>query len=96
MDDPSAEVAAMQFAGGMSIARVGVLWEKDAEWVEEAIRYALLTSIPRRDGGLKESRTEARAERRADESGAHIKQATLQFGDPLPQADAEMPERSVA
>jgi hypothetical protein len=65
-DNAAAEVAAMQFAGGMSITRVAELWEKDSLWVEGAIRQALLASIPRRDGGTKVSRTDVRAERRAE------------------------------
>jgi hypothetical protein len=64
MDDQAArEVVAMQFAGGMSIARLAESWERDAAWVEEAIRHALLENIPKRDGGLKPSRSEIRAER---------------------------------
>lgn len=63
LDDQAArEVAAMQFAGGMSIDQVAEAWERDAEWVEDAIRQAMLKSIPRRDGGLKAPRTETRAE----------------------------------
>lgn len=62
-DDAAREVVAMQFAGGMSIARLAEAWERDAAWVEEAIRHALLETIPERDGGLKVSRTEARAAR---------------------------------
>lgn len=54
----------MQFAGGLSIAQIAEAWEKDAEWVEAAIRRALLESIPRRLGGLKASRSEVRAERK--------------------------------
>ncbi len=50
----------MQFAGGMSVAQVAAAWDRDAEWVEEAIRRALLEYIPRRDGGLKASRSELR------------------------------------
>lgn len=61
--DAAAEVAAMQFAGGMAISDVAAEWERDVEWVEAAVRRALLQSIPRRDGGLKASRTEMRAER---------------------------------
>lgn len=61
MDDEAAgEVVAMQFAGGMSIARLAEEWERDAAWVEAAIRRALLATIPQRDGGLKVSRAEAR------------------------------------
>ena len=60
-EEAAREVAAMQFAGGMSIARVAGEWERDAEWVEQAIRRALLERIPHRDGGLKLSRTERHA-----------------------------------
>ncbi|HEX5236146.1 MAG TPA: hypothetical protein VFW25_12545 [Silvibacterium sp.] len=64
IDEESAgEVAAMQFAGGMSIARLAEEWERDAAWVEEAIRRALLAAIPQRDGGLKTPRELARTER---------------------------------
>ena len=66
----------MQFAGGMPIARVAALWEKDAEWVESAIRQALLESIPVKDGGTKPPRAEAREGRRG-EPGAG--QARLEF-----------------
>ena len=70
LDEGAAEVAAMQFAGGMSIARVADLWEQDPEWVEDAVRRALLGSIPRRDGGTKASRIEARMQRQSmHESG---------------------------
>lgn len=62
-DSEAAQVAAAQFAGGMAIAAIAEHWDRDAVWVEEAIRHALLESIPRRDGGLKASRTEMRAER---------------------------------
>jgi hypothetical protein len=63
VSDDAGEVAAMQFAGGMAIAEVAALWERNAAWVEEAIRRALLESIPRRDGGLKAPRAEVRSER---------------------------------
>ncbi len=63
MEDPAREVVAMQFAGGMSIARLAEEWERDAMWVEESVRLALLESIPKRDGGMKISRVEARAAR---------------------------------
>jgi hypothetical protein len=73
-DDEAAEVAAMQFAGGMSIARLAEEWERDPAWVEAAIRHALLNSIPKRDGGLKPSRAEVRAERseEADQDDAQL------------------------
>lgn len=63
MDDSAREVAAMQFAGGMAIAQIAEHWERDASWVEEAIRQALLKSIPKRDGGLKAPRAEMRGVR---------------------------------
>ncbi len=66
MDD-AGEVAAMQFAGGMSMARVAQLWDRDAEWVEAAVRMALLRTIPIRDGGTKVTRVELRAERQTEE-----------------------------
>jgi|GEM_PF-6879509 len=53
----------MQFAGGLSIARLAETWERDPAWVEESIRQALLETIPERDGGLKISRNKARADR---------------------------------
>jgi len=60
-DEAAAEVAAMQFAGGMAVAEVAARWERDAAWVEAAVRRALLVYIPRRDGGLKMPRSEVRA-----------------------------------
>ena len=57
------EIAAMQFAGGRSIAGLAEEWECDADEIEEAIRMALLESIPERYGGLKVSRREARGEK---------------------------------
>jgi uncharacterized protein YbbK (DUF523 family) len=64
MDDQAVrEVVAMQFAGGMSIARLAEEWERDQAWVEEAIRQALLEEIPERYGGLKVPRRTVRAER---------------------------------
>lgn len=59
----AAAVVAMQFAGGMSIARLAKDWEGSPEWVEQAIREALLATIPQRDGGLKVPRGAVRAER---------------------------------
>ena len=53
----------MQFAGGRSIAHLAEEWERSQEWVEQAIRAALLKTIPERDGGLKPPRAEMRAER---------------------------------
>ena len=74
MDDQAArEVVAMQFAGGLSIARLAEDWERDPEWVEEAIRRALLETIPERNGGLKVSqwaRERERLKRESDEEDA--------------------------
>ena len=53
----------MQFAGGRSIAQLADEWQRDAAWVEAAVRRALRASIPERDGGLKATRREIRAER---------------------------------
>ncbi len=81
MDD-SQQVAAMQFAGGMSIARVAEVWEKDADWVQAAIRAALLQTIPERDGGMKHPRAEIRAEEAAQEAENGLAQPRLNFGLP--------------
>ena len=62
-DADCAQVVAMQFAGGLSIARLAEEWERDAAWIESAIRQALLEAIPQRDGGLKAPRGEVRAAR---------------------------------
>lgn len=78
-NDGALEVAAMQFAGGMSIAQVAEHWEREAQWVEAAIRAALLERIPRRDGGLKASRTETRAERNEEMQAAREAQGTLSW-----------------
>lgn len=75
--DEAAEVAAMQFAGGMSVEHVALEWDRDVEWVEAAIRRELLKLIPRRDGGLKASRTEVRAERDEERAGVREAQGTL-------------------
>lgn len=53
----------MQFAGGKSVAQLMEEWERNTEWVEGAIRAALLGSIPTRDGGLKPSRFTERKRR---------------------------------
>lgn len=76
-DADCAQVVAMQFAGGMSIARLAEEWERDAAWVEEAIRRALLEAIPQRDGGLMVPRAEARAERRVELEAIRGTQRTL-------------------
>jgi hypothetical protein len=76
-DAAAREVVAMQFAGGMSIARLAEAWERDAGWVEESIRRALLETIPQRDGGLKVPRAEARAERSEELEAARGVQGEL-------------------
>lgn len=78
-DADCAQVVAMQFAGGMSIARLVEEWERDASWVEEAIRRALLEAIPQRDGGLKVPRSEARAERNREIEATRDAQGALQW-----------------
>lgn len=81
VDDQAArEVAAMQFAGGMSIERLAEEWERDRAWVEESIRLALLEFIPKRDGGLKVPRTEARAERSGELGAVREAQGALWAG----------------
>lgn len=77
-DEAAGEVAAMQFAGGMSIDDVAAEWDRDAEWVEAAVRRELLKLIPRRDGGLKASRSETRAER--SEELAEVREAQGKLG----------------
>lgn len=77
--DNAAEVAAMQFAGGMPVERVAALWDRDEAWVLKSVRMALLGSIPKRDGGLKITRTEARAARRGVKREAGPEQAALEF-----------------
>jgi hypothetical protein len=69
----------MQFAGGMPIARVAEEWEREPEWVEQAVRAALLKSIPKRDGGLKTPRAEGRAERAEELDAACEAQGELGF-----------------
>jgi hypothetical protein len=59
----------MQFAGGLTIDEVAAQWERDAAWVEDAIRRTLLESIPQRAGGLRIPRSAVRAER-SDEKHA--------------------------
>ena len=80
-DNATGEVAAMQFAGGLSIERVAALWERDTDWVEAAIRRALLESIPRRDGGTKLSRSEARQAQKLEITAERVPQAGLDFGE---------------
>lgn len=76
-DEDRAQVVAMQFAGGMSVAQLAEEWERDAAWVEAAIRRTLLETIPERDGGLKVPRAEERAMRSEDEQAAHEAQGEL-------------------
>lgn len=76
-DDAAGEVAAMQFAGGMTIAEVAAQWDREPRWVEQAIRNALLASIPRRDGGLKAPRVEQRAGRSDEAQAALAAQGVL-------------------
>ncbi len=76
-DQAAADVAAMQFAGGMTIAAVAEQWERDPVWVEGAVRRALLASIPRRDGGLKDPRAGERAAR--SNELADVREAQAEF-----------------
>lgn len=78
-DEAAAEVAAMQFAGGMSIEHVASLWDQDTGWVEAAVRRELLKLIPKRDGGLKASRTESRASRMSEARPAGPEQGALRW-----------------
>lgn len=77
-EEAAGEVAAMQFAGGKAIGEVAVEWERDVEWVEAAVRRALLQSIPRRDGGLKASRAETRTQH--SEELAAVREAQGKLG----------------
>jgi hypothetical protein len=70
----------MQFAGGRSIAQLAEEWQRDGAWVEESVRRALLASIPRRDGGLKPSRAEVRADRSGELAGIRDAQGELDLG----------------
>lgn len=80
MDDLGAQqVAAMQFAGGRSMAQVAEQWDRDLEWVEGAVRRVLLATIPERDGGTKVPRAEVQADRRMDAEQYEGLQAQL-FG----------------
>jgi hypothetical protein len=62
-DEAAGEVAAMQFAGGRTIADVAAEWERDAAWLEAAIRQALRVRMTEREGGLRPTRAAERAER---------------------------------
>jgi len=77
--DVDGEIAAAQFAGGMSIAQVAREWDREAQWVESSIRQALLNYIPRRDGGLKATRTELRAMRSEEVQAARETQQKLEW-----------------
>lgn len=79
-EDAAREVVAMQFAGGQPIARLAEEWERDAAWVEESIRRALLASIPKRDGGMKPPRAEVRAERIGELFAIEDAQGELELG----------------
>lgn len=69
----------MQFAGGRSIAQLAEEWDRDAAWVEESVRRALLESIPKRDGGMKPSRSEVRADRRGEHDAIRDAQGELEL-----------------
>lgn len=78
-EDGAMDVAAMQFAGGLSAAKVAELWDRDVQWVEDAIRRAMLQAIPKRSGGLKEPRAQARAERRQQAAESEQLQQDLEW-----------------
>jgi len=78
-DKAAREVAAMQFAGGESIEWIAAHWERDAAWVAQSIREALLVHIPQRDGGLKLRRTVSRAERSGELQAAKELQQALNW-----------------
>ena len=67
----------MQFAGGISIARLAEEWERDPTWVEDAIREWMLHEIPLRDGGLKIPRRQGRIERAEDLEAVREAQGAL-------------------
>ena len=79
-DALSGEVAAMQFAAGRSVADLAEEWEQSTAWVEAAVRRALLAQIPQRDGGLKPSRAESRAERSEEQMRLDALQGRLELG----------------
>lgn len=80
MDEAAAHAAAMQFAGGMSIAEAAAEWEISPDAVECAVRRALLECLPARAGGTKLSRAEMQKARSAAEEQAKGRQAELGFG----------------
>lgn len=75
----AAQVAAMQFAGGRLIAQLAEEWERDAAWVEEAIRQALRQTIPQRNGGVKVSRRVASKARSSQTASRTATQASLKW-----------------
>lgn len=75
----AAQVVAMQFAGGRSITRLADEWERDAAWIEEAIRRTLRETIPKRNGGMKISRRAASKERSAQTAARREAQASLKW-----------------
>jgi hypothetical protein len=75
----TAQVVAMQFAGGRLIAQLADEWERDAAWVEEAIRRALRETIPKRNGGMKISKRAASRERSAQVATRREAQASLKW-----------------
>ena len=75
----AAQVIAMQFAGGRLIAQLAEEWERDAAWVEEAIRRALRETIPKRNGGMKVSRREASRERSVRTESSRKAQGSLEW-----------------
>jgi hypothetical protein len=79
LDAAAGEVAAMQFAGGMSIAELAVEWDRDVEWVERVVRRKMLEYIPRRDGGLKASRSEVRRQQSEEHRAASELQTDLKW-----------------
>lgn len=74
-----AQVVAMQFAGGRLIAQLAEEWERDAAWVEEAIRRALRETIPQRNGGMKVSKRAASRARSAQAAKRREAQASLKW-----------------
>lgn len=78
-DEAGAEVVAMQFAAGSSIAGLAEEWERTNDWVEAAVRRALLELIPRAAGGRKPSRTETRMERSEARKTARERQHELKW-----------------
>ncbi len=78
-DEPLCELAAMQFAGGMTIEQLARLWERDGDWVEKAIRRTLLAQIPRWAGGMKAARSVTRADRSGESELVRRMQGVLEL-----------------